>query len=138
MARTVLRVVLDANLLLSAVLLGGKPGQALDLWRRGEFELAISPELLAEFSGKLRYKFAFPEDLIAEWEAIFNERAVQSLPDYTTKVCRDPDDDKLLDLATAVGATYLVTGDDDLLTLKEYEHVRIVKPAAFLKEWQQP
>lgn len=138
MARTVLRVVLDANVLLSAVLFGGKPGQVLDLWRQSQFELAISPELLAEFSGKLRYKFAFPDGLIAEWEAIFNERAIQSLPDYTTKICRDPDDDKLLDLALAAGATYLVTGDDDLLTLETYEQVLIVKPAAFLEEWRRP
>lgn len=49
------------------------------------------------------------------------------------EVRRDPEDNKFLEVAIEARAQYLVTGDKDLLDLKIYRHVRIVRPAAFLK-----
>ncbi len=48
-------------------------------------------------------------------------------------VARDPKDDKFLATAAVAGADYLVTEDDDLLVLGEYQGVKIVKAAAFLR-----
>jgi putative PIN family toxin of toxin-antitoxin system len=48
------------------------------------------------------------------------------------RVCRDPDDDRLLGCAAAGGADYRVTGDDDLLTLRQYRDVAIVDARTFL------
>jgi predicted nucleic acid-binding protein len=48
------------------------------------------------------------------------------------RTCRDPDDDLLLAAAAAGGAEWLVTGENDLLTLGVFEGARIVAPAAFL------
>ena len=131
MPRTRIRVVLDTNILLSAILFGGVPGKLLDLWRDGIYELAMSPELLAEFVTKLRFKFDFPSDLVKEWEQLLREHAINVLPEYTTKVCRDPDDNKFLDVSLAAGAIYLVTGDQDLLSLERYQGIRILKPTEF-------
>ena len=50
-----------------------------------------------------------------------------------TKACRDPEDDKFLAAATEGKAGYVVSGDKDLLSLKKYRNVQIVRPAAFLK-----
>jgi len=132
MPKAKIKAVLDTNVLLSGILFGGIPSKLLDLWCRGVFALAMSPELLAELISKLRFKFDFPADLICEWEQLFSEKTIHVLPDYTTKVCRDPDDDKFLDVSLAAKSTYLVTGDEDLLCLKRYQNVRILKPTEFL------
>jgi putative PIN family toxin of toxin-antitoxin system len=50
-------------------------------------------------------------------------------------ICRDPKDDYLLALAKAAKADLLITGDDDLLVLKKHGKTRILKPAAFKKEF---
>ncbi|MDI6689943.1 MAG: putative toxin-antitoxin system toxin component, PIN family [Actinomycetota bacterium] len=47
-------------------------------------------------------------------------------------MCRDPEDDKFIDVALAAKADYLVTGDKDLLVLKNYRGVKILKPKEFL------
>ena len=49
--------------------------------------------------------------------------------------CRDPKDNKFLELAVSGGATHLVTGDDDLLVLHPFRGVAIVTPQAFLDEF---
>lgn len=53
-------------------------------------------------------------------------------PKRKIKVCRDPEDDMLIEAALAGGAEYVVTGDEDLLTLKRFETVRFVTPRLFL------
>jgi predicted nucleic acid-binding protein len=50
-----------------------------------------------------------------------------------TMICSDPDDNKFLDLASMGKAIYLLTGDQDLLTLDTYENTRIIQPALFLE-----
>ena len=53
-------------------------------------------------------------------------------PEGTLHICRDPDDDKFLNCAVNAGARYLVSGDDDLLVLKEIYGIPILKPREFL------
>ena len=48
-----------------------------------------------------------------------------------TPVCRDPDDDRILACASEAHAEYIVTGDEDLLVLKRYGAIHIVKPRDF-------
>jgi len=50
----------------------------------------------------------------------------------TLRVCRDPDDDKLLEIAVVGRADYLVTGDQDLLILDPFQGIPILTPAEFL------
>jgi putative PIN family toxin of toxin-antitoxin system len=50
----------------------------------------------------------------------------------TTAICRDPKDDKLLELAISGNAGFLVTGDKDLLVLNPFQHVEIITPREFL------
>ncbi len=49
------------------------------------------------------------------------------------KACRDPDDDKLLEIAVIGKADCIVTGDQDLLVLDPFQNVRILNPGAFLE-----
>jgi uncharacterized protein len=50
----------------------------------------------------------------------------------SVKVCRDPDDDKLLEIAVVGRANCLVTGDQDLLVLDRFQGIPILTPAGFL------
>jgi len=52
-------------------------------------------------------------------------------PELPSQICRDSDDDRLLSLAKESEAEYIVTGDDDLLSLKHYESTKIVSPREF-------
>jgi putative PIN family toxin of toxin-antitoxin system len=50
----------------------------------------------------------------------------------TSNLCRDPKDNMFLDLASAIQADYLITGDKDLLALENFENTQILKPSEFL------
>ena len=127
------RVVLDTNVLLSAILFGKSTGEIIKMWHEGIFDLLFSPETLAELIGKLKYKFGLPQDLVEEWQDIFTKKGVHVLPEYKTEVCRDPEDNKFIDVALKGKAAYLVTGDKDLLVLKKYKELKILNPKEFLK-----
>lgn len=127
------RVIVDTNVILSALLFGGTPLQVVDAWRtRGLFDLAISPEILAEILDKLGDKFKLPPPLVGEWKYLLSTNVIRVVPIRGVKVCRDPNDDKFLDTAAAADARFLVTGDQDLLVLGMFGTTRIVTPRAFL------
>jgi uncharacterized protein len=54
--------------------------------------------------------------------------------DMRITICRDPKDDKFLELAVSGRATCIVTGDSDLLALNPFRGIAITTPQAFLKE----
>ena len=128
-----LTLVLDTNVLISAIVFKGVPEKILELCiLENKFVGVISPEILAELINKLKLKFDFPDDLIKEWEMILKNTLKNVLPFYKTKICRDPDDNKILDLALFSGADYIITGDKDLLSLGKYKDIIIITPADFI------
>jgi len=130
------RVVLDTNVLLSALLF---PSGALTAlrheWQAGAIAPLMSRETVAELVRVLAYpKFKLTaedrEDLLAD---IIPWCEMATVPDtIPTPACRDPHDVKFLTLALAAKADALVTGDKDLLELAEAVPVRIVTPADFM------
>ncbi len=128
-----LRVVFDTNILLSAILYGGIPLELLNLWQKERaFELIISPEILAELVAKLRTKFGLPTNLVQEWRELLSRNIIRVLPEYLTQICRDDKDNKIIDTAISGNAHYIITGDEDLLTLKSYQRTKIIKARNFL------
>lgn len=55
----------------------------------------------------------------------------------TIRACRDPKDDKFLELAVAGNADFIVTGDGDLLALDPFEGIAVITPARFLTLWPE-
>jgi putative PIN family toxin of toxin-antitoxin system len=135
-----MRVVLDANQFISAVLVPlGHPAQILQAWRAGRFELALSPAILSEVRRVLLYprlqkKHGWDEKQIDDFMAGIIEAAtlmpgtlsVQAVPD-------DPTDDKYVACALEASAQYIVSGDQHLTRLKRYQGVEIVTPASFIE-----
>jgi hypothetical protein len=130
------RVVLDTNVLISAVLLPyGKPFACLN-WVLDNATLIASRELLDELESRLaRPKFMkyVDESRRRAVMADLGLSAVQVELTGTVKICRDPDDDKLLEIAALGRADCLVTGDQDLLVLSQFQGIPIVTPARFLE-----
>jgi putative PIN family toxin of toxin-antitoxin system len=134
-----MRVVLDANQFVSAVLVPvGHPAQILQAWRTRRFDLVLSPSIIAELRQVLLYPRlqskhgwnpgqvdAFLAELVATAIIVPDEPAVQVVAD-------DPTDDKYVACALIAGARYIVSGDEHLQKLGEYQGIQIVSPAAFL------
>jgi putative PIN family toxin of toxin-antitoxin system len=134
-------VVVDTNVLVSAALfVHSVPGRAVALVRRsGEFLTSV--ETLAELSEVLRRpRLDRIAPLDARLEVLADVILFGREVEIVTRVvaCRDPDDDKFLDVAVNGNATHLVTGDQDLLALHPFRGVPILTPAAFLAALHPP
>jgi hypothetical protein len=129
------RLVLDTNVLISAVLSPlGKPFACLG-WVLENATLIVSRELLEELQTRLaRPKFSkyVDESRRRAFVADLGLSAVQVELSGSVTVCRDPDDNKLLETAVAGRADCLVTGDQDLLVLNPFRGIPILTPARFL------
>jgi uncharacterized protein len=134
-----MRAVLDTNIFVSATLIkDGNEDRILRAWQRGEFELILSQEILKEIGRALLYqklrKFRWmTEKEITVLLQLLAEESVLVSGKVAARTSRDPDDDKFLAAAVEGGAKYVVTGDKDLLDLKHYRGVAIIRSAAFLK-----
>ena len=133
-----MRAVLDTNVLISATLIhDGTEDRILRAWQRDAFDLVLSPQILDEmgralFYEKLRKARWMTEEEVAALVRSLAREAVLVAGRVRVKVSRDPDDNKFLEAAIEGQAQYVVTGDKDLLGLKAYGDIRIVRPAAFL------
>jgi putative PIN family toxin of toxin-antitoxin system len=127
------KLVVDTN-----VLVAGLAGEGLcrDIVKRRlpACELFTSRALLDELAERLREKFSLdPEEL--PLLKIYAEEATVVKPKPLAKpVCRDSDDDEVLATAIAAEAEIILTGDKDLLVLKEFQGIKIFSPRRFI-EW---
>jgi len=129
------RVVLDTNVVVSALVLShGRLAWLRDGWHSGAFTPLVSSAVAMELMHVLGYpKFGLDRDareaLLADYLPMCEVVAVSArLP---IPACRDPDDRKFLELALAGRASFVVTGDSDLLVLAAGFPVPIVNPARF-------
>lgn len=128
-----IKAVLDTNALISGLIWEGTPKKCLDKYRfDNSYQLIFSPELVHEFRVKLLDKFHLGPKVVSQWVKAIREYAIQVLPSYTTRICRDVKDNMILDTAIAGRANFIVTGDKDLLTLGKFQKVEIVSPKSFL------
>lgn len=131
-----LKVVTDTNIYISAILFGGKPEQVRELARKGKIELLISEATLTEVAGILKRKFSWPDWQISETIEGFRTGTTLVTPKRTLKVIKGHDpDNRILECAIEGKARYIISGDEHhILPLKEYQSIKIVSPATFLRE----
>jgi putative PIN family toxin of toxin-antitoxin system len=130
------RVVVDTNVLVSALLGKGNARRVLDIVFSGRVSFSLSTSILAEYESVLqRPKFSqYSEFAVLASSTL---RSLQSIaqfvgPAISLRVCPDPDDDKFLDLAVAAQARYLVTGNKRHFPLGMYKGTQIVSPREFV------
>lgn len=132
------RLVVDANIILSA-LIGGELRWFREVLANDDLDLLVSSSMLEEIErvvARPYFRKYFPVEEAVEILAIVerNGTLVKVKPPYD-QICRDPKDDYLLALAMKGKADFLITGDADLLVLRKHGKTRILKPAAFRKEY---
>ena len=130
-----MRVVLDTNVLISAILLKGRLSRFRELWKSGTLSPVFSKETFQEFKTVLSYlKFSLSKN---EIKAVIEDEIlpyfeVIDIKEKIDGVCRDPNDDMFLAVAFNARAPYVVTGDKDLLALRKYKSIEIVSPQEYL------
>ena len=130
-----LKVVIDTNVVISALLFGGEPAKLIALWQRGNTKPAASKEIINEYLRVLTYpKFKFSEEeinylLYREIIPYFDVIEAQLGPRIIKK---DPEDEKFIRCASAANTKYIISGDRHLLELKEYRKIKILSPAEFI------
>lgn len=131
------RIVLDCNVFVSALLSPqGGPAQVLDQWAAGDFDLVISPLLLAELEKVLsRPKFHASIDKVhvdALLTGLVEDAVLIDDPSRQLGLTPDPGDDYLVALAQKADAQYIVSGDTHLTQLTD-PSTPVLAPREFLE-----
>jgi putative PIN family toxin of toxin-antitoxin system len=129
-------VVVDTNVLVSALIGKGNPRRVLETIFSERVSLCLSASILAEYVNVLqRPKFAQYSDFAAFASSTL--RTLQSIarfaePRITIRTCPDPNDDKFLELAVVTRARYLITGNKRHFPFRSFMGTRIVSPTEFV------
>jgi hypothetical protein len=128
-------VIIDTNVLVSALLFGGVPGKLIPLWKEGIVRPRASKEIIEEYIRVLAYpKFELSEEeinFLLHYE-ILPYFEILRIKEGPTLVAKDPSDDKFIRCAQAAGAKIIISGDQHLLKLSPYRQIRILSPSDFL------
>ena len=128
------KVLLDTNVLISALGFGGKPRQLLQLVLDKKIKSVTSPILLAEFHEVINKKFPQLSFHLKRIENKIKKIFIIVHPKQTVTIVRDIDDNRVIEAAVEGNCQYIITGDADLLDLKSFEKIKIVTVETFLKE----
>jgi putative PIN family toxin of toxin-antitoxin system len=134
MANKVSRIILDTNLWISFLI--SKDFSKLDeIIFQKKAVLVFSKELLDEFlevTKRPKFRRFFSKTAVENILETIDEYADFVIVKSTTTICRDPKDNFLLSLAKDGKADFLLTGDNDLLTIGKFEKTSIKTISAFL------
>ena len=128
-----MRIVIDTNVIASAMFFGGRPRQLVELLIKRKLEAFVTEEIVIEYQETCdelcsRYPgkpVRLPLHLIIAACKMIKAHSV-------INVCRDPDDNKFIECAVDAKCLYVVSGDKDLLCVDSYQDVRIITVAEFL------
>jgi putative PIN family toxin of toxin-antitoxin system len=133
------RAVLDTNILVRALIKpSGSVGPVLGSLRDGLYVALYSRRTLEEIVDvlarpRLRDKYSISDGLVESILKLTLLRGEEVRPSHSLVVCRDPKDNKFLEVAVEGKANVIVSGDEDLLVLNPFEGIGIVSPARFLE-----
>lgn len=137
-----MRIVVDTNIIISAIYFGGLPRTLFEMFEKGNFEVVASHSILEEYEEVIhrmqkKSKARDPEE-IAHFIRVLTEKSIFIQPRHRKKYSRDPDDDKFIHCAQSGKAFYIVSGDSDLLDLDKIDDIEIVTAREFLNRVQGP
>lgn len=127
-----MKVVIDTNVVISAVFFGGVPRRIVEEAMAGIVQVCATAAIVEEYNEVVaemieRKQGRLRRDMLAPFIA----RLKLVEPVSSVAVCRDPDDDKFISCAVDAGAKYIVSGDKDLLVLGKYKDIEIVTAKEF-------
>ena len=133
MARKI-KVALDTNIFISAILFGGNLRMCLELARNKEIKLITSRAILLEVAIKLKEKFEWESSEIADViEGIGKFAKIAEPKEQIDLISQDPQDNRILEAALEGKVDYIISGDKKhILSLKKFEEIEIVSAQEFL------
>jgi uncharacterized protein len=134
-----MRVVVDTNVFVSSFF-GGIPRKIVDLWKKGQITLCLSRPIVEEYVEVLGRLGLQNEIELKELMGLFAQGPNILFSASTPRlkiVDQDPDDDKFIECAVALNATYVVSGDKSLLGVGAYMGISIVTPRQFIDAFNQ-
>lgn len=129
-----MRIVVDTNVIASAVYFGGKPYDLLKLIMEEKVSAIASKEIVDEYEdilARLQHKFPKLSKSIPFHEIVGKLTVINVSSNI--HICRDSDDDKFISCAVDGRCIYIVSGDNDLLSLKDYDGIEIITVAQFFE-----
>jgi len=133
-----MRAVIDTGVFISALIRPqGRTGAVLQALKDKRFTMIYSTDILVEIIDvlgreKFRSKYHISPDDIAALIDLIRLRGELVIPSQKLTVCRDPKDDIFLEAALEGKAEYIVSGDFDLLDMKSFENIPVLRVAEFL------
>jgi len=131
-------VVMDTNVIISGLLSPtGTPAKIIAQWEAGEFDVAISMPLLKELERVLDYErirkyFQEPQEKIGLLLKRLKMVSIKVAPEFRLNVIEDdPSDNRVLECTVAANASFIISGDDHLLSLGKYQDIIILPPVGF-------
>ena len=131
-----MKILIDTNILISGLYFHGLPKKLLSEIDFEKFNLCVNKEIINEYTEKIDKKFSkskyiLDKDLRQKIFSSFKNFEIKS----DLKICRDPDDDKFINCAIDAEAIYIVSGDNDLLTIKNFAGIEIVTAREFYDKY---
>lgn len=131
-----MKIVVDTNVLISGVFFGGFPKKVLTSIVDKKFIACATVEIIEEYE-------EIVQEMIARRQGHINKNILAPLiktmeiiePISNVRISRDPDDDKFIGCAKDSGALYIVSGDKDLLVLRQYDNIQIVTAKEFCEKY---
>jgi uncharacterized protein len=136
-SRCVLRVVLDTNVIVSALNFGCKPKDILEMARKKLIANITSPFILDEVRAVLTGKFSWPRAVALEVVQGLREFSQVIDPQATLSVISYAPDNRILECAVEGPADFIISGDHHLTDLKIYKNITVSTPSAFLAAFRQ-
>ena len=129
-----MRIVIDTNVVVSAIFFGGRPAELLRMVLRHEISAVATDEIVDEYQATVNCLLDKYDGRRLQLSIVPIFSAMEIIPAASrVEICRDPDDNKFISCAMDGHCYYIVSGDKDLLALERYANVRIITVAGFLE-----
>lgn len=127
-----MRIVVDTNVIISGVFFGGAPAEVLKAIISNKVTACASKQIVEEY-------IEIVNEMISRKQGKLNNNILLTLieslemikPKTHIEISRDRDDDKFIECAKDADALYIVSGDKDLLVIKQYENIKIITAKEF-------
>jgi len=129
-----MKIVLDTNIFVSSFFWGGNPRKIMERIIDGKDTLFICKEITQEIASVMsRQKFNVNKEYITHFIRSIEEISNRiTLTGIIQNVCRDSEDDKIIECAVLANADCIITGDSDLLILEKFREIKIITAQNFL------